>query len=175
MNRLLQELQKILSKNDACVVLRGNEITGAVKIIPGRNIVSDAGDVWYAQVACGQVPTNTFANLYLATAGPVTPTKGDNYSDFTVVAGSSKAKTAGYPQSPDADADNTGDGNDVVSWKFEYTTSDGPFTAITHSFIAAAGASGIDPILNSYKWGAPWDKDASTSAKIFANHTMNGV
>jgi len=174
MKNLMLEIQKVLSKNDACVVLK-NEKTGRIKIISGRNIVTDAGDVWYAESACGQVPTNTFANLYLATAGPATPAKNDNYSGFTVVAGSSKAKTAGYPQSPDADADNTGDGTDVVSWKFEYTTGDGPFTAITHSFIAKTGASGTDPLLNSYKWGATWNKDTSTSAKIFANHTMNGV
>ena len=76
---------------------------------------------------------------------------------------------------PDADADNTGDGATIVSWKFEYTTGDGPFTAVTHSFIAKAGASGSDPILNGYKWGAAWAKDASTSAKVFANHTMLGA
>lgn len=160
--------------SDVCVVLT-NHKTGEVRIVQGRNIVTTAGDVWYAQKACGEAVTNNFANLYLATTGPVTPAKDDNYSAFTVVAGSSKAKSVGYPKTNDDDEDNPDAGVDVVSWLFEYATGDGPFTDITHSFIAAAGASGTAPILNSYKWAAAWSKDASTSAKIFANHTMEGA
>jgi hypothetical protein len=171
-NRLEEKLS--LAPHDALLVLT-NHKTGEVRKIWGRNIVTNAGDTYYAQAACGEAPTNSFANLFLATAGPATPDKGDDYSDFTVVAGSSKAKTATYPKTDDADADNTGAGVDVVSWKFEYTMGDGPFTAITHSFIAASGASGSDPILNSYKWASAWDKDAATSAKIFANHEMLGT
>ena len=159
---------------DAFVVLT-NEKTGAVRVIPGRNLVTDEGDKFYAQSACGEAPTYTFANLYLATAGPATPAKDDDYSDFTVAGGSEKAPTATYPKTNDGDSDNTGAGVDVISWKYEYLTSDGPFTDITHSFIAEASASGTDPLLNSYKWGAAWSKDAATSAKIFANHTVNGT
>lgn len=170
----LREIKRLFNNYDALIVLE-NKNTGKIIIIPGENIITDAGDIWYSQSACGQVPTNTFANLYLATAGPDPVLKTNNYSHFTVVAGSSKAKTAGYPKVPDDDGDNTGAGADVVSWKFEYTIGDGPFIDITHSFIAKAGAGGTDPILNSYKWAAAWSKDASTSAKIFANHTMNGV
>ena len=162
-------------EHDALLVLT-NKVTGKQRRIWGRNIVTTAGNTWYAQVACGQTPTNTFADLYLATAGPSTPGVTDNYGSFTVASGSAKAKTAGYPQVPDADTDNTGDGATIVSWKFEYTTGDGPFaTPITHSFIAKTGASGTDPILNSYKWGTSWTKDASTSAKIFTNHTIIGA
>jgi hypothetical protein len=171
LRRLFQDV--VMIQPDAFVVLENHE-TGAVRIIPGRNIVTNEGDKWYAQSACGETPTNTFANLYLATAGPATPAKDDDYSDFTVAGGSEKAPTATYPKTNDGDSDNTGAGVDIVSWKYEYTTSDGPFTAITHSFIAAASASGTDPILNSYKWAASWDKDASTSAKVFANHEMLG-
>lgn len=169
---LTRELLEL--KADAFVVLT-NHKTGEVRIIPGRNIVTDAGDIFYAQSACGETPTNTFANLYLATAGPDPVLKTNNYGDFTFHAGSEKAKTATYPKTNDDDGDNTGSGVDIISWKFDYTTGDGPFVAITHSFIAAAGATGTDPILNGYKWGASWGKDASTSAKIFANHTVNGT
>lgn len=157
-----------------CFVVLHNEVTGEKRIIPGRNLVTNEGDKWYAQSACGESPTQTFANLYLATAGP-TPAKDDDYSDFTFHAGSEKAPTATYPKTADGDSDNTGAGVDIVSWKYEYTTGDGPFVAVTHSFIAAAGASGTDPILNSYEWGASWGKDASTSAKVFANHEMLGA
>lgn len=163
-------------EHDALLVLT-DKTTGRQRHIWGRNIVTDAGDVWYAQLACAQVPTNDFDSCYLATAcseAGGNPTKTSNYSHFTVHAGSEKHKAAGYPQSPDADADNTGDGTDKVSWKFEYDTADGPFVAITHSFIAKTGAGGVDPILNGYKWAGSWNKDASTSAKVFANHEMLG-
>lgn len=161
-------------EHDALLMLE-NHVTGKKRYIWGRNIVTTAGDVYYAQNACGQSPTNTFANLFLATAGPSTPGKADNYGSFTFATGSEKAKTSGYPKVPDDDTDNTGLGAAVVSWKFEYATSDGPFTSITHSFIAKSGASGTDPILNSYKWGTAWSKDTSTSGKVFANHTMLGA
>jgi hypothetical protein len=167
---------RIIKAHDAAVILT-NEISGERKLIWGRNLVTTAGDVYYAQKSCGESPTNNFANLYLATACSESgsdPTKTSNYSHFTVVGGSSKAKSSGYPKTADDDSDNTGAGADIVSWKFEYATGDGPFTAITHSFIAESGATGSDPILNGYKWGTSWAKDASTSAKIFANHDMTG-
>lgn len=163
-------------QHDALLVLT-NEHTGKRRHIWGRNLVTDAGDVWYAQKSCAESPTNAFANLYLATAcseAGGTPTKTSNYSHFTLHAGSEKAKASGYPKTNDDDTDNSGKGVDIVSWKFEYTTGDGPFTAVTHSFIAKASATGTDPILNGYKWAASWAKDASTSAKVFCNHEMLG-
>lgn len=161
---------------DAFVVLT-NEKTGEVTVIPGRNLVTNAGDQWYAESACAETPTNDFVNLYLATAcseGGGDPTKTSNYSHFTLHAGSEKAPTGGYPKSDDDDGDNTGAGVDIVSWAYAYGTGDGPFVAVTHSFISVVTASGSDPILNGYKWGAAWGKDASTSAKVFANHEMLG-
>jgi len=166
--------KETLVPHDAVVVLT-NHKTGEVRKIWGRNIVTTAGDVFYAQKACGESPTNVFARLYLATAGPATPAKADHYGGFTVVAGSEKAPTATYPKTDDDDGDNSGAGTNIATWKYEYATGDGPFTSITHSFIAKAGASGTDPILNSYKWDAAWSKDDATSAKVFANHEMEGV
>ena len=160
--------------SDALVVLV-NEKTADRIIIPGRNIVTDEGDKYYAQKACGETPDNDFNSLYLATAGPTSPGKSDNYGSFTVASGSEKAVATGYPKTNDSDSDNTGAGVDVITWLFQYATSDGPFSAITHSFISIASASGTDPILNSYKWASSWDKDGSTSCKVFANHTENGT
>jgi hypothetical protein len=164
-------------EHDALLVLT-DKVTGRQRRIWGRNLVTTAGNVWYAQKACGQSPTNDFDSLYLATAcaeGGGNPIVTSDYGDFTVQAGSEKHVTATYPMTPDTDTDNTGDGTTVVSWKFEYAAGDGPFaTAITHSFIAKTGASGTDPILNGYKWASSWTKDASTSAKVFANHTILG-
>lgn len=177
MHNELKEALTLLGKDrkhDALLMLE-NHKTGKKRFIWGRNIITNAGDVYYSQKVVGVAPTNTFANLYLATAGPTPVVKTNNYGDFTVVAGSEKAPTALYPQLSDPDTDNTGSGVNVVSWKHAYIMADGPFTAIQWSFIAKAGAGGTDPILNSYKWTASWSKDVNTSAKIFTNHTLLGV
>jgi len=166
-------LRMLLGREADAVVVLTDKRTGAQQFIPGKNIVTNEGDKWYAQSACGETPTYAFANLYLATGGPDPTTKADDYDDFTGVTGE-KAPTAGYPKTNDDDGDNTGSGVDIVSWKYEYTTGDGPFTDITHSFISVATAGAGSPILNSYKWAAAWSKDSSTSAKIFANHEMLG-
>ena len=164
-------------EHDALLVLK-NERTGKERRIWGQNIVTTAGNTWYAQKACGQVPTNDFDSMYQATAcseAGGNPTVTSNYSHFTVHAGSEKHITALYPMSPDTDGDNTGDGATKVSWAAAYLIADGPFVAITHSFISITGAGGVNPILNGYKWGAAWDKDAATSCKVYANHTMLGA
>ena len=166
-------LRKLLKKHDAVLVLTNNN-SKKVQYIPGANIVTTAGNTYYAERSCEQTPTNAFANLYLADAGPEPPVVGDNYGSFTVVAGSGKAKSAGFPKCPDTDVDNTGKGATVVSWKFEYATGDGPFTAISHSFISISGAGAAEAILNSYKWASAWSKDSSTTAVIYTNHTMLG-
>ena len=166
--------EPLIAVSDALVVLV-NEKTAKRIVIPGRNIVTDEGDKFYAQKACGETPTNNFNSLYLASAGPSTPGKSDDYDDFTVISGSEKAVSTGYPKTNDTDSDNTGAGVDVITWKFEYSTSDGPFSGVTHSFISKASATTGDPILNSYKWSSSWDKDGSTSCKVFTNHTENGT
>jgi len=166
--------EPLIALSDALVVLV-NEKTAKRIVIPGRNIVTDEGDKYYAQKACGETPTNDFNSLYLASAGPTDPGKTDDYDSFTVISGSEKAVSTGYPKTNDSDSDNTGAGVDVITWKFEYSTSDGPFSGVTHSFISKASASTGDPILNSYKWSSSWDKDGSTSCKVFTNHTENGT
>lgn len=163
---------------DALVILE-HHITGQKLLIWGRNIVTTAGNVFYGQeVSIGVLgsgtPTNAFTQLYLSTAGPATPGVTDTYATFNSGQQTGKAVTSGYPKTNDGDTDNTGAGITVLTWLHSFLTTDGPYTNIQWSFIAKASASGTDPILNSYKWSAAWSKDASTSAKVFTNHTFLG-
>ena len=155
------------------VLVLDNPKTRKKEIYKSHNIVTTAGNLWYAQVAGGDTPDNAFVNLYLATGGNTPPAIDDNYSDFSGVTGED-APESGYPMSDCQDADNTGAGTDVVSWEYNYTAASGAYTAIQWCFISIAGASGTDPILCSYKWAAAWTKDTSTPAKIFLNHTVLG-
>jgi hypothetical protein len=168
-------LEQIFHRIGVVVVLT-NEMTRQKRVIEGPpNLVTTQGDKYYAEMACAQAPTYVFASMSLCTAGPTPVVKASAWNDFTVHAGGVKVHTATYPLCPDIDADNTGLGAAVISWKFEFAAGDGPFVAIQWCFIAAAGAAAGAPILQGYKWGAAWDKDAATSAKIFVNHTLLGA
>ncbi len=169
---ILPMLQRDRDKNVGVVLFSKGKI---IEILFGKNIVTNAGDTYYAQKACGESPGHAFADMYLASAGPATPIKTDTRNEFTDIAGTNKAKTATYPKTADGDADNTGAGVDVVSWLFSYLTSDGNWTGITHAYITINTPDVDDDLLCSIIFGASWVKDANTSAKVFVNHTANGV
>jgi hypothetical protein len=170
---ILWELfRRDLRDNVLVVKYRGHTI---LDLAIGRNIVTDNGDQYYAEMACAQSPTKAYTTMYLASAGPGTPGKTDVRSAFTDISGSNKAKTSGYPKTADADGDNTGAGVDVISWLFAYTTGDGNWTGITHCYITIASPGAAETLLCSIKFSAGWAKDANTSAKVFVNHTQNGI
>lgn len=144
-------------------------------LIPAHNIVTNAGDVYYAQSAVGEAPTNTFNRLVLASAG--TPAKGADYADFTPIGSTEKAHTATYPLTNDGDADNTGAGTDIVTHLFTYAKGDFNAASITHGLITNAGpvASPPEPILTGFAFAAAFEKTANDTLKVFVNHEFLGV
>jgi hypothetical protein len=159
-------------ENVLILLKRRNKI---VDYIFGTNIVCSTGEIYYAQKACNEAPTNNYSDMYLASNGPATPAKTDNRGNFTDVAGSNKAKSGGYPKSSDNDTDNNGAGNNVISWLFSYAAGDGNWTGITHAYVTKNSPSANDNLLCSIKFAASWAKDSNTSAKVFVNHGENGV
>lgn len=139
-----------------------------------RNIITNAGDEWYAQSACGEIPTNAFANLVLGSAGSV-PAKTDTYDSITPIAGTNKAKSTGYPKTNDDDPDNTGKGVDIVSWKFEYAKADFSAPSITDGVITIASPAAGSPVLCHFKFAEAFAKTADDTLKVFVNHEMSGV
>jgi len=142
-------------------------------LIPASNIVTDAGDIYYAQLGASESPTNAFGILELATAG--TPGKAANRSGFTVIGSTQKAHDGTYPKTNDGDADNTGAGTDVTTYLTSYTGADFNNGAITHGFITNVTPGASEPILTGYAFAASINKTASDTLKVFTNHTMNGV
>jgi len=159
-------------QNVAVILFSGKKIKD---IIFGSNIVTDEGDKFYAQEACAETPTYAFDRMFLASAGPATPAKTDIRSAFTDISGSEKQKYSGYPKTNDGDSDNTGAGVDVISWLFSYATTDGNWSGITHAYVTYATPPAGAVLLSSIKFAAAWAKDSNTSAKVFVNHTENGV
>ncbi len=96
-------------KNVVVVLHKGKKL---LDFVFGENIVTTTGEVYYAQRACTESPTNNYTTLWLASNGPATPAKTDNRGNFTDIAASNKANSSGYPKSNDNDTDNTGAGGD---------------------------------------------------------------
>jgi hypothetical protein len=139
-----------------------------------KNIVGDAGDIFYAQMGAEEAPDNLFAECQLGTDATAA-TKGDNWGDLTKIASSEKAPTGGWPKSNDQEADNSGKAVDSVTYKYEWTGGDFNDNAIREGIICVTGASGTDPILTRWVWGAAFEKTATDTLTLYVNHNMLGV
>jgi len=147
---------------------------GTETAILGANIVTDAGDRYYAEKACGQTPNKDFAagGMRLGT-GSTAPAKAD--ADVTTfVAGSGKAVDATYPKTGDADTDNTGAGLDIVTWRVSYATTEANSAGINEGAVVDNITT---PTAAHCHWlfAASFTKTSTDTLKVFVNHQFNGV
>ncbi len=142
------------------------------RLIPAANIVGNAGDVYYAQLAAAEATTETFDRQVMCTAG--TPGKAANRSSFTEIAASIKALDGGFPKTNDGDADNTGAGIDITTWLTSWTKGDFNDGAITHGMIVGSSPVSNDPILTGYAFASTFAKTADDTLKVFVNHPFDG-
>ncbi len=148
--------------------------TGNKIIVPGRNIVTNNGDKYYAQKAVGETPTNDFTAGGLRMGSSATaPTKADN-DVTTFLTGTGKVEDATYPKTNDNDADNTGALVDAVSWRFSYGTGEGNASGIQEGAIVD-NITTPTAALTHFLFGASFSKTSSNTLKVFVNHTFNGV
>lgn len=149
---------------------------GDVDRIELVNIVTDQGDRYYAQLGAVESPTVNFrasgAGLRLGT-GSATPGKGD--SDVTTfLTGSAHAVKSGYPRTNDSDGDNTGAGVDIVTWTYEYLTSEGNGTGIAEGAIVDDRATPTAAV-SHFLFASAFAKTSSDTLKVVVNHQFNGV
>ena len=162
-----------------CIV-KENTLTGEKTWYYSKNIVTNDGDLYYAQSACGETPTSDFGGsdgrMELRT-GSATPAKSDTYNEVTTpVTASRKAIDATYPKTNDGDTDNTGAGTDIVTWRTSWATSDFSANAIIGGCIHVGGSSPAtsSKLLTHFDLTS-FNKTSSDTLKIFVNHTFNGV
>lgn len=142
-------------------------------LIPAANIVTDAGDLFYAQLMASEATTNTFTTHELGSAG--TPGKAAIRSGFTIIASTEKLESASYPRTNDPDADNTGAGTDIRTTLASYTKADFNDPAITHGIVTNPTPAAGEPLLTGYAFGASFGKTANDTLKVFVNHESLGV
>lgn len=139
----------------------------------GSNLVTDAGDLYYAQRGAAESPTNftTPAHEY-GTAGN-SPAKGSDRSDLTSkTSGSLSQMEATYPKTNDPRG-----GTDVVSYKASWAAGTGTDTGIIQGILTnwAAGTPGAsEPCLTHFTISS-FDKGAGDTLDWYVHHTMNGV
>jgi len=171
---------KINPDLNVCIV-KENQDTGEKTWYYTKNIVTNDGDLYYAQQAVETTPTSDFGGsdgrMELRT-GSATPAKADTYQQVaTPITASRKVKDSGYPKVSDDDSDNTGSGTDIVTWRTSWTTGDFNANAIIGGcfHLGGSGSPGNSTKLLTHFSITSFNKTASDTLKIFVNHTFNGV
>lgn len=145
-------------------------------LIPACNIVTTTGDRFYAEQACGQTPNVNYgaagAGLRLGSSNTAPSKSSTDVTTF--LSGTGKAIDAGYRKTNDDDADNTGAGTRIVSWRFSYSTSEGNQNGIQEGAIVNDRASPTSA-LTHFLFASSFNKTSSDTLKVFVNHTFNGV
>lgn len=145
-----------------------------VRVIPGKNLVTDGGDLYYAQMGVGDTPTNDFTagGLRLGT-GTTTPAKADtDVTTFTTSSG--KAVYTGYPKVNDTHANNSGGGTDIVTWMFQYTAGDFTGTGIIEGAIVDDTTTPTASLCH-FLFAASFNIVATQALSVFTNHEFLGA
>jgi len=145
------------------------------KVIRTRNIITDDGDIFYAQKETGETPTNDFSNMVLG-SGSTTPSKTSTYDSITPIANTNKAPEVGYPKANDDDPDNAADaGPNVITWKYYYAKEDFAASSITEAVITVADPTAGSKVLTHFRFEQAFPKTSNDVLIVFVNHEVKGV
>ena len=151
-------------------------VSPAKSITPALNLVTNDGDVYYAQSAGGETPTDDFdgSGAGLRHGSDNTAATKTDTDVTTFLSGTGLVCDATYPTTADADSDNTGAGTDILTWRYSYGTSDGNATGIYEGAIVDDRTTPT-AALTHYVYAASFDKTSSDTLKVFVNHEFLGV
>jgi len=177
--------EKVGIKGTVVCVLKDKD--GNVKTTVTKNIVTNDGDLYYAErgallttgTPIAPVPTNfTDANgvpdmqmeMYDNTGAA--PGKTSDRSAAGVLIGVAKNMDAGYPKVNDLDGDNTGAAVDSVTYLTSFTTAE-VIGSIDEVILTNPSAGASEPVI-MFADGLAVTKGASDTLKVFVNHNMLG-
>jgi hypothetical protein len=172
-----EPLMRVVDTKIIAVLEKAN---GEVEVHETKNIVTDDGDVYYAQRASGTTPTNfwtsgAFDGLMFLSQATTPPAKNQTYAALSSIQNTGgTAMISGYPKSNDSDTDNSGRGTKVVTYACSFSTGT-TYTNVADVAIAKAGASGTSPILMRALFSSTFTKATTDTLKVFVNHTMTGT
>ncbi len=156
-------------ENITCVIKRGS---GDTLIVKGKNIVTNDGDIAYAQKVVGEA-TN-FDNPYLRLGTGTTAVDKTDTDVTTFITGSDKAVDTGFPQRNNTDPGNTDGGVNIVTWKISYALGDLDVTGIAEGAITNVGTN-PSYALNHFLFASSFDVTSSDQLTIYCNHKLEGI
>ena len=166
--------EKVRGGENVIFIVRHKDGTETVHV--AENIVGDEGDLYYAERGAAQAPTNTFDTLELGTAGAAPGKSSDRSNMTSKIASSQKTPESGYPKTNDGDADNSGKGTDIVTWKFAYAKGAITGTDIDRGIITIAAPAASEKLLTYFTFGAAFTLTSDDELKaVYVNHTFTGV
>lgn len=172
-------LLEITGKNKNIVLIKENAVSGAKLVMRGSNIVTTAGEYYYAEMVCSTDPTDDFDNstagihLGNGTTGGESSTHTDVNSD-DVSMYNVEALESGYPKVSCTYTENTGSGANVITWHYYWSTTEGTGTGLNEGAIVNS-LTGATAALTVFDIGSTFDKTASDTLRIFINHTVSGT
>jgi hypothetical protein len=138
----------------------------------GKNLVTDDGDQYYAQLGAAEATSNSYVGFRLGT-GTASPTKSDTDVQTEDSAGR-KAVDGGYPKTDDDDTDNSSADIDIITWRVSYTTAEANITNIAEGAIVDSITTPTSALCR-WTFAASFTKTSNDTLKVFVNHRMNGV
>jgi len=146
-----------------------------------HNLVTNDGEIYYAKKGAGETPAtneNFGSGRFEIGTTAYTEAETDTFTNFDVggsskIANSRQTFTSGYPKTNDTgDADNTGDGTDVVSYAVNYSASSWNDSSVEQGVIHDnASPVSATKLLCSFSFTS-FAKTASDTLKIFVNHAF---
>ena len=160
--------------SNVLAILRGDMGREDPLLFLGRNIVTNDGDIYYAERGAVDSITTDFSNgtagLRLGSSSAAVAKTDTSVTTF--ISGAATAVDSGYPQVSDPDADNTGDGTDIVSWRYQYSA--GAFSAAVKEGAIVDNDGSPTKALNHFLI-TEFTKTSSDTLKMFINHEMSGA
>ena len=146
-----------------------------------HNLVTNDGEVFYAIQGAGETPSaneDFSTGFFDISTTAYTEAETDTYNEYDVsgtgsISGSIQAFTSGYPKTNDTgDADNTGDGTDVVSYAVNYSAAAWNDTTIeTGAIHDIATPVTTSKLLCVFSF-TQFSKTSSDTLKVFVNHAF---
>ncbi len=158
--------------------------TGKRRVYKSKNIVTNAGDLFYAERGVAQAIPSNFVDgagafdgvMELYNGASAAPAKANDRSAMVgLVSGSEKAMTSSYPKLNDADARNTGAGADVITYLASYLTSEANAASIADVILTNPSPGASEALLMHAEFGTPFEKTSADTLDVFINHTITGA
>ena len=147
---------------------------GMVKqVVKGANIITNDGDIYYAQKIVGEANTLFEAPSLTLGTGTTLPAKTDT-GVSTPIASSDKLLDSGFPQRDNQDPGNTDGGVNIVTWKFSYPLGAVVATGVAEGAIVDNGAAPTKAI-NHFLFSNTFDITSTDQLTVYVNHKFVGV